>query len=453
MDKCVAILGGGISGLSLAWYLKQQGLNPIIIEKENRVGGWIRTIEKEGFLFELGPHSIRPSFEGLATLRLIESLDLHSQVIQADAAARKRYLFIDQKLQCLPNNIFSFFLSPLTRGLIKDILHDLFAVSTQLPDESIYNFIARRFSPKIAERFVDPLISGIYAGNIHSLSISSCMPVLYHLEQQYGSVAKGLLKRKKQPETNDSDFVKGMLQSGIFSFKKGLSTLIEGLTHPLQQNIRLNRHVISLSFFPDHVILNLACGAVLKVDHLYSALPAHALSKVLRASHPQIADVLKRIESTSVASVSLGYRNQILPHKGFGYLVPSKEKEEILGMIWDSSVFPQQNNSFNETRLTVMMGGVYRQDICALQESERLHIALDAIKRHLCVKKLPDVVHHSLALNAIPQYNVGYKEVLNSVSTQLKGISERFGYLGTAFHGVSINDCIHQAEILAKSHE
>ena len=194
--KKIIILGGGISGLSLLWSLKKKHgkqADVILLEKTSRVGGWIRTVKKEGFLFEKGPRSCRTQGHGRATLRLIEELGLQKQVIQADASAHHRYLYFQQHLQKIPSSFLSFLFSPLTRKIIPHLLKEWLVPKAREEDETVHDFFSRRISREAAETFVNSLTLGIYACDSRKLSIKSCFPSIYAWEQQYGSLLKGAL--------------------------------------------------------------------------------------------------------------------------------------------------------------------------------------------------------------------------------------------------------------------
>jgi len=446
--KKVAILGAGISGLTLAWELKKHDpdIDLTIFEQSARPGGWIQTLHKENFLFELGPRSLRPKGAGIETLKLIEELRLEDQVIAADPSAHKRYLYADQQLQLLPTGLFSFCTSPLMRGILPALWNDFRTEKSTDDDETIYDFIARRLSPELAERLIDPLTSGIYAGDIRKLSIKSCFPLLHNYEQQHGSIIRGVLAKKPESHEEYSPFVQETSKQSIISFKNGMQTLVDALHANLKQHIRLSCPVKSLSMQPNEVSLSLANDETVTVDHLFSALPAHALAHLVEDS--PLKQELQQIETTSTAVVNLGFNQSILKHKGFGHLIPSREKEAILGAVWDSDVFPQQNHSHGQTRLTVMIGGAHMRDFAEHSYEEFLEIALKAIRKHLAVDVLPTVTHVTLAKQAIPQYRVGHAQHMDNM---MKALPSTITLLGASYSGVSVNDCIAQARRFAQT--
>jgi len=360
------ILGGGISGLSAAWFLSRKHPNAKItlLEKENRLGGWIQTTRQNGYLFEKGPRTF-PLGRSPFLLALIRDLGL--EIIHSDPAASKRYLWHKGRLRSAG--------SFLPR-LIPYLIRELFIPPATCDDESIYDFAARRFSPKIAQTLFDPLTLGIYAGDIRKLSIRSCFPKLFEWERTKGSVVRGLFSSPKQAK-------------GLFTLPNGMETLIHALQKQLPIEIVLNCKVESIG---DRQVI--AGGKTWYADQIISTLPSARPAKSLWVVH-------------------LSFEGPVLRKRGFGYLVPSQEKESVLGMIWDSAIFPQQNQG-NETRLTAMV----REE-----EKEPLQAALRALALHLGIKA--QLSHSSLfyAQNAIPQFEVG----------------------GPFSEGISVEDCIRRS--------
>lgn len=440
MPKNIVILGGGISGLSCAWFLKQKWGNEIritLLEKSNRLGGWIQTIQHEGFLFEQGPRSCRTKGVGQGTLELVEQLGLQDQIIACDPSSQDRYLYCNRRLQKIPSNLWEFCRSSLFRRVIPGLLHDLFAPKTTQADETIHAFISRRFNTQIADLLIDPLVTGIFAGDARQLSIHSCFPLLSQWEANYRSLIWGALHHSASPAS--SPFVAQWRKYPIFSFKQGMETLVHRLVHRLEAEIRLNSPVNQLIATPDGVEIEVN-GEKIMADHVISTLPAFTLASLF----PSLSFLLNQVSYASVAVVNMGYDQPVLSHQGFGYLIPSKEKASILGCVWDSSVFPHQNQTSSETRLTVMMGGISRPDLTVHPE-ECLSLALNALDQHLHIKQAPQAVHVKIAHQAIPQYQVGYATLLQNIRGQLHQQMPHLTVIGT-FDGVSVNDCIAQAK-------
>jgi protoporphyrinogen/coproporphyrinogen III oxidase len=345
------IVGGGITGLSAAWHLLKQ--NPkvkiTLLEKENRLGGWIRTCNEGGYLFEKGPRTF-PFSRNPHLLELIRALKL--EIISSDPSAEKRFILHKGKLRT-PGSFLP--------TLIPYLIRELFIRPATSEDESIYDFASRRFSPKIAETFFDPLTLGIYSGDIRKLSIRACFPALYKWEREKGSVVRGLFSSPKSKA------------KGLFTIKSGMETLIQELQKQLPIEIVLNCPVEKI--FEHEVVAN---GKTYHADRVISALPP-------------------RCANRSIWVVNLAYADDVLAKKGYGYLIPTQEKESLLGVIFDSAIFPQQNRT-SETRLTAMVRP---------EETEPLQAALSAVERHLGISSEPIHTSTFLAKSAIPQFEVG----------------------------------------------
>ena len=346
----VLILGGGITGLSAAWFALQKHPEAqiILLEKEKRLGGWIRSTCENGFFFEKGPRTFvyRRSPHLLSLIRSLGLEILHSP-------PQPRYIFHAGKLRSLGSFI---------PGLIPYLVRELFVPPSRADDESIYDFAARRFSPKIAETLFDPLTLGIYGGDSHALSVRCCFPSLYQAEREKGSVVRALFSTPKSREPK-----------GLFTLAGGMETLIHELRKRLRAEIILGCPVTSIG--SNRVI---AGGKTWEADHIFNALPLP-------------------FPAQSLWVVNLVFPPDVLRKKGYGYLVPTREKQPLLGMIFDSAIFPKQSVQ-RETRLTAMVRP---------EETEPVAAALMAAERHLGITAAPLFTSAYLAKEAIPQFPVG----------------------------------------------
>lgn len=420
--ESVVILGGGIAALSAAWRLRDQDV--VLLEATSRLGGWIQTIEKEGFLFELGPRSCRTYGNGRATLELIHALGMEEEIIPASPEAQIRYLLHNQKLTPLPAGLLEWLVSPFFFPLVKGAFRDLISPSI-IEDCSIETFIKSRMGKDVADFFVNPLVSGIYAGSPENLSIQSCFPQLFEWQLKHRSILKGLIMSSfKKSQSSGVSFP-------LFTLRRGLHSLVQKLGERLgPERIRLNSPVRSVEKEGSGWKIHLETGETISCSRVVSALPAPEVERLFQFKTPPMS---------SVAVVNLGYRLWDFPHKGFGYLVPQREQEKILGVVWDSVVFPSQQRK-GEGRLTVMIGGTTAP--VGWEKEDHLAIALEAVDRHMGIQNPPDVTHVSLARAAIPQYEVGYEERKREFLHQAKDRYPGIAFEGALFSGVAINDCV-----------
>lgn len=448
------IIGAGISGLALGWFLKKRfgkEQDLLILEASERPGGWIRSPCDQGFLFERGPRSCRSRGAGLATLHLIEELGLCKEVISANLQAQKRFLYLDGKLQQVPQTLLGCLFSPLMKGVLPALWKEWQVPSADLEDESIASFIDRRLNKSIAERLVDPLVSGIYAGDIHKLSLRSCFPEIHRLEQEHGSLVKGMLCKKKN-EPDSSHFIETQRNSPMFSFKKGMETLVIALYNQLKEGVRLASCAKTLSCEKEHILVGLENGECLKGDRVFLAIPASATAQIIKNVASFSAKKMSRIPSATVGVVNMGWNKKVLKQEGFGYLVPSSQKQSLLGMVFDSSAFAEQNESVNQTRLTAMVGGRHHPEVEYFSNKKFIGIVTNALNRHLGIFSEPEKIEVFIAKEAIPQYEVGHHNMVLEIEKELKLISQsRLYLLGSAWQGVAVNDCIVGAKKVVDS--
>jgi len=390
MEKIV-IVGGGISGLAARYRLSRQlpEAEIILYEKSGRLGGCIES-SQDPYFFERGPRTIKASRSG-ALLQLIEELDLQSEIIYSSKNARKRYLWVDQKLRPL---------SSFIPKLIPALLREWRRPYPWAGDESIASFVERRLGKFAAETLFDPLTLGIFAGDIHHLSISACFPELKAMEQGYGSLTRAFFKRKKEKKTK-----------GLLTLKGGLQTLIDRLVEKGRGAIHVNTPLKELP--KERTIL---------------AVPSSVVPSFFKGD-AVVETFFESVPSVPLTVVNIAFKEKGLTPKGFGYLVPSKENETILGVVFDSSIFPSQDQE-GETRLTVMLrnGGIEE--------------ALSALKRHLRIESFPSAVHVKTYPHAVPQYGVGHLERVNGFKAHLKEHYPHVTCIGNYLEGVSLNSCI-----------
>lgn len=440
MHKKIIILGAGISGLSLAWFLKKQRgekCEITLIERASRPGGWICTVKEENFLFEQGPHSCRSRGNGQATLSLLEELGLARDVISPGPYASKRYILSPRGLVKAPACPISLLASPWFSGVISGLWQDWWTPAHQGGDESIDTFVTRRLGKKMAEELFDPLVTGIYAGDSKQLSVRACFPLMVKWEQEHGGLLKGMLKSKKQTSQTDSFFVKKMGKTPIFSLKNGMQGLTDTLANELSHSLRLNTYAEHLTQEGEGWIVTLNNGEQLHCNQLYGALPAHAMAALLKGT--PAGDQLAALESASISIVNVGYDKPVLKMEGFGYLAQSKAHQKVLGILFDSQVFPDQNSFPGQTRLTAMVKA---------PSEVALSLTLQALSEILNIHAEPAVSLVTYADRAIPQYRVGHLERLASIE---KNLPPNLILLGSSYRGVSVNDCIAEAERLSRS--
>lgn len=365
-----AILGGGISGLSAAYYAAEHSkLGSIVLyEASNRLGGWIKSITTpRGVIFEKGPRTIRPGgTAGENTLELISNLDLSDKLVAIKSfhpAAKNRLIYVNEKLHLLPNSLGGLLKiqEPFKRRLASIVWTDLRAPKEIKEDESIYSFVERRMGKDIADYLISPMICGICAGDAKQISVNFLLKNAFDFEQKHGSMTKGLLLNLIKKKTNQS--TKGNKTSpakshlvekskvekwSVWSLRGGLEQFPIALKNSLRSksnvSLKTKANCEQITFKPGQVELSVN-GKSEKCIRVISSLSGKNLGPLLKRQHPQLSRELEAIPCATVVVVNLHFTGDVLPLQGFGFLVPPSENLPILGVIFDSCVFNNENST------------------------------------------------------------------------------------------------------------
>ena len=466
--KKIGIIGGGISGLTAAFLLKNKGFEATLFEKSGRVGGNIQTVEVDGFKIEYAPNSLLKSPR---LVDLIKTLDLEEEVLAANAVNKKRYVLQNGALKSLPMSVAKmatddYFSLKARLRLLKEPF-----VRTKSPEnESVAEFFERRLGREIVEKAADPFIAGIYAGNPENLSVKAAFPRLYELERDYGSLLIGSLRSKA--EKVDKDFPR------TFSFRNGVQTLTKKLATSLGESLRTNTEVINIerladgkwrvhwerrhpacveqkssSAFSDEAGRMPALPTVF--DALIIAAPAESAAKLIKNLDANLSEQLANIYYPPVAMVFFGVKKESLAQNldGFGFLVPSSERRKILGTIWNSAVFENRAPDGYHL-LTTFVGGARNAELFEKSDDELIEIVFEELKSILGLREKPAFMHIKRWRKAIPQYLLGYEKVENGIE-QFERNNKGIHFCSNFHKGISVGDCVKNAYALAEeiSHE
>lgn len=471
------ILGGGIGGLSAAYYLLKKGnsaAKPILFEAENRLGGWIQTnypLGKKSIRFECGPRALRPNGQkGLNTLALCDDIGLTNEILPIESdhpAAKNRLLAINNELYPLPTSIWKIFkkIPPFSKPLIASIIHDYKNpyMGKPISDDSIYNFIERRFGTEVAEYLVSSMICGICAGDAKKISVKFLMKDLFEAEQTHSTVVKGLMRnffetyknRHSMVQTSDQhcDLVKKSIAEkwSLYSMKDGLETLPKTLAEYLRsQNVQINMNSKCENIeFTSNGVSIMANGKSYESNCLISSLPAMEIGKLLKNQHPILANELMAIPYVDVVVINLHFdRDDLLKLPGFGFLVPPSQNLPILGVIYDSCCFDMDKS----TVLTVMMGGQYFEDrLGTFDENILYEKAIQQIKNILKIEQKPCTVKVNIMHQCIPQYIIGHFDRIERIIQYINVNDIPLKLCGSAYNGVGVNDVIFSAKEAVES--
>ena len=452
MIKSVAVLGAGATGLAAAYRLAQRGFRVRLFEASGRVGGAVRTEITDGWLIESGPNSMLAGDPALAAL--IDELGLAGERMAANPAAKNRYIVRRGQAVAAPVSPPAFLGTPLfSFGAKLRLFGDLFMrPRTRTDDISLEDFIAGHFGQELVHYGLNPFVGGVYAGNPKQLSARHSFPQLWELEQKHGSIIRGQIAAAKARKASGKPKPAG----GIISFRRGLEALPQAL------DARLPTGTLSLHARIDAIVPGGTWSVVWRdaqavggpqieqFDAVVTALPAPALAQLrfgTTGDRPLAA--LESIEHPPVASLFLGYRRDQVAHPldGFGVLAPEIEKRSVLGILFSSSLFPHRAPD-GHVALTVMVGGARQPEIARLAPDALLATVQRDLRELLGVNGAPIFQRHAFWPKAIPQYNLGYGRMLETMATTERNHPGLF-IGGQARDGIALPACLAAGEKLA----
>ncbi|XP_054477472.1 protoporphyrinogen oxidase [Anoplopoma fimbria] len=466
----VAVLGGGIGGLAASYYLckSPQVTKVIVLESSSRFGGWLwSTRRSDGAVFEHGPRGIRPAGAvGRNTLNMVDDLGLGGEILPvtySHVASKNRYVYVNKQLHRMPSGISGLLrtVPPFSRPLLLSVAMEILVKKGKEDDESIHSFVSRRLGKELADIAVDSLCRGVFAGDCRKLSVRSCFPVLYNAEQRRGSLILGMLMGSgPAPVVPPGPLAQRSVEESWaqWSLSRGVESLPESITQYLKQSGRVELHretaVQHISHSASGWKIKLEDGAM-SADHIISALPAKALSSILPSTYQPLIQLLQDISTVTVAVVNLEYEGSVLPVAGFGHLLPSSEDRGLLGVVYDSIPFPQHNRPDGQTtRLTVMMGGAWFQEVFgapeAVTEECLLARATEAVSSQLGVTTAPSWSRVTLQRDCIPQYYQGHYRGVESMRSFIRENNLPLSLIGSSYDGVSVNDVIFSGRTAAE---
>ncbi|MCS6817347.1 MAG: protoporphyrinogen oxidase [Blastocatellia bacterium] len=448
MNPKVAIIGAGISGLCVAFFLKRAGIQALVLEAEEDVGGTMRSRRIGGYLVELGPNSAletTPLFQ-----ELIADLGLVQERVYANEAAKNRYIFRAGELHPLPMSPLAFLRSRLWswRGklrLLAEPFHGRAAV-----EESVADFVRRRVGEEFLDYAVNPFVAGIYAGDPERLSVRFAFPRLHALEERYGGLILGLLRgareRRRRPESSK-------IAARMFSFREGMGTLPRAVAAALGEAVWCATRALSVSRIGAGFEIAFERDGrrdVLRAERVVLATPAYAAASLIESFAPEAARALRRIVYPPVSAVILGYPEVAIGRSldGFGFLVPEKERRRILGTIWNSAIFPDRAPR-GSVALTTFVGGMRQPELARRRDEELIELTSEELSEILRIRGAPEFAYVSRWERAIPQYELGYGEIL---ATLERAEREHAGLYFCANYrgGIAVGDCLKSAHEMAQ---
>jgi len=463
----VVIAGGGISGLAIAHALRREAphADVIVLEAQPRPGGNIRSEIVDGYLCERGPDGFLDSAPD--TLSLVEEIGLSERLLKSRDEARRRFIFRRGRLHEVPISPAAFASTGLLslRGKLRVTMEPL-ARHRPPRDESIYDFAARRIGPEAAHVIVGSMVSGVFAGDAHALSLRSCFPKMWEMETEYGSLVRAQFAKRRERRGDGVGSPAGTLTS----FIGGMEDLVRGLATSLGRRVRTSTPATALRERSRQApgagpigtrrFTVVAGDCPIEADAVVLAGPASASADLVRPFDAALAGVMSSIPTAPLAVVCLGYDEAALvnergPLGGFGFLVPRDETAStgslrgprILGALWETSIYSGRAPA-GRALLRVMIGGPTDPEAVDLDDTPLLSVVRADLKSTMGIGIAPEFVHVIRHRRGIPQYTVGHGGRL----ARLDAILQRHPGLfvaGNSYRGVSINACIETAPEIA----
>src|SRR5215213_7436481 len=460
-QKDVVVIGAGISGLACAHRLKASGLDVALLEPSARAGGVIQSESVAGYLIERGPNSTQGIVE---LLELVEELEIGGELIEGDPKA-PALIYYNKQLHPVPDGPGALIKSKLlsTGAKLRLLREPFVGKRIEGGEESVGAFVGRRLGRQVADRLVAPFVSGIYAGDEERLSVQAAFPALAELDSGYGSLLRGAIARAGEAragragagEETRRDRPKRM---GLCSFRDGVATVPRALAARIGEDLLFECEGLSISknigapgesafsvtFERGGYGERIACG------HLVVAAPSRAASGLVASLSGELAGLLSGVEYAPMAIAYLGYDSASIKHslKGFGFLAVPAERLSFLGCLFNSSLFEGRAPA-GKTLLTAFAGGSRHPALAEVPEAElvsNIHGELQAI---LGITGEPEIVSVTRWERAIPQYVLGHAERVKRIDDLVGGMGA-LTLAGNYMHGVSVGDCVKEADRKAR---
>lgn len=427
----VIIIGAGINGLALARKLDRRGIDYVLLEAGEQVGGYIRSEKVGDYWLEYGPNSLLCDAE---TDSILEAIGLKSAIVPASEVSKHRYIFRKGKYRKLPASppglLFNGFFSWKTKLAV---FSELYKRSEGDENETLSQFFKRRFSQEIVDYPLNTFVAGIYAGDPDKLLVRKTFPVLKDYEKNYGSVLRGAIKNKSGARKRSITFRNGMQQLP--------RTLANGL------NIRLNTPVAQILTEGESYTVQLQNGEELQASQVVLAVPAFVAARLLANSKPAFAALLEKVSYPPMAVVHSVFEKSAVgfPLDGFGGLHPQRENLFTAGSIWSSSVFPGKAPK-NQVLLTTFIGGELYRERASFSQKEILKHTTEELQKVYQISQQPIFQRFMRWERAIPQYDH------HIVPVHEKAEAEEKNGLWVAANwkdGISIADALRKAPNIA----
>lgn len=438
------ILGGGLSGLTVAHKLKLHAPNHrfCILEKSNRTGGVIKTHRENGFITEIGPHGFLDNCE--ESKQILQETGLDQEAVKAPLIDFVRYVYLNGKLNLIPQTPRKILMAPLIPWTAKlRVLADLWKPVLE-GEPSVAKWVNHRFGAALLP-YVDAVFTGTYAGDFDKLTIDSVMPGVRALEKEHGSVLRGLITKmqKKKKEGGPK-----LAMPAMTSFPKGMVRLVERLAENLDlaSELRLNCGITSVTK-TDSGWEVIAGDSIFKAKNVVFCLPANTALKLLAEIDPKIPE--RSIPETWISTVVFGFTDDVTIPPGFGFLTPEKEQRFTLGALFSSNMFPGRAPE-GHVVFETLVGGRRHPERLDLDHETLTREALKDVQHILGIKKAPVYTTILRSDGGIPQLERNYPQLLDWKKT-IQEKEKNLFICGFGWDGIGLNDMMKSATRVAET--
>lgn len=452
--KHFVIIGGGITGLSAAWYLQQEAaqhehrLDYTLLEASDRWGGKIRTEQVDynddaPFILEAGPDAFltrKPWAWNLA-----QELGLSDRILPVNTQNNRTYVLhrgqpvpIPVSVQLfVPTQLLPFMRSPLFSlpGKLRVGLDLLLPKRTADADETLANFVRRRLGVEMLDKLGEPLLGGVFNGDPEHQSMAATFPQFQHMEQQHGSLIRGAINSQRGRAVSE--------KPPFISFKTGTHELIDKLVEQLNGTLQLNTAVSAIQPLPnDQYRIVTVDGRTFDADALILTTPAPVTAKLLQDINPEAAKHISAIIYSSVGTGYVAFKSEDVPHalNGFGIVIPGSERRPLDGFTWTSSKWNQRAPA-GHVLLRVFFGGPRTRETMFFDDDQLLSLLRAEIKSIFGISASPLFHQFFRWDDAYPQYNLGH---LERVKAAERALPPNILIAGSAYAGVGVPDCVRQ---------
>ncbi len=445
----VAVIGGGISGLTAAYELVKAGLACTIIDPNPALGGVIRTEHVGGCLIEAGPDSFLAQKPWAR--ELIEELGLGDQVIASNDVRRRTFILRKGRLIQIPDGL-QFMAPTRIMPVLRSPLLNVGAkarMAAELlrrpggaqPDRSVAEFVRDHYGSEVNEYLAQPMLAGVYGAQPEALSVNAVLPRFVELESRYGSVSRGLMAAMKKTRPAE-----GSRPSLFLSLRGGMQTLTDALAARIASRAtRVQGRALGLTRTNDRWTVQLEDGASLQSDAVILALPAYESARLLAPIDAEIAEPLGAIPYGSSITVGLVYERPAFQHplNGFGFLVPRAEGRLLAACTWVGTKFDGRAPEDRPLLRAFLSGAKAKERLD--RAPEELAVEVDAELKQIMHYTADPVEWRTAAWDrAMAQYPVGHAEIVARIrarETAIPGLR----LIGNAYEGIGIPDCIRLA--------